>query len=312
MQPNDERDAWNELLEADYRVPELDAQFSSHLLYRLQAEVGGPKTTPRNRRSRIPLVCSGIAIAGSVVVGCWLANWPSREGGHEVAVQSTEGADSDSFATKLHRVEERTGDAEPGVALSEVDDFPASVFEATVIEERQRGSSMPLDNVDTSNSETKFEGLSLARVDSLQTVLSQRGGPEQRIVLNQRSVLAEEREPEIESARRRTVSARVTVEGKSYLIENGGRLVELNPTDNSRRFVGEHDWRGSVAIGVADGELLIVGGDQLYRVNRASGVRRGLGKPEWDETKTKLTVGGEWFTVRGDILHPLNSKVEEE
>ena len=85
MKPNHEPDELNEVLEAGYAAPPLDAAFSNNLVRRMQAEVLTQSSLPRKRQMRWAVVICGVGVAAAVGGGlacgrCGRDRLPAKSG----------------------------------------------------------------------------------------------------------------------------------------------------------------------------------------------------------------------------------------
>lgn len=96
MKPNHEPDELNEVLEAGYAAPPLDAAFSNNLVRRMQAEVLTQSSLPRKRQMRWAVVICGVGVAASILAVIYVSSpLGTKASRDEVAMQSVPGSNVD-------------------------------------------------------------------------------------------------------------------------------------------------------------------------------------------------------------------------
>lgn len=293
MQPDHESDELQTLLREEYAAPQLDKQFSADLITRLQAEVSSPQTpslAPSKSRRSLLAICLGIAaIAASIIAVLLILNQKPQGTNREVARR----VKSNSLLTHM-----------------ELDTFSAAGENERLDRMSLTPRTMSLSESLSDKPESESKHYSESRVPRRENLVDE---------ATREHLTEEERAPAALSQSRQlsvlatvalgkewpNVSAAAALADRLYIVDSG-RLYEINPTDGSRRSVGEDRWQNTSAMGAARGYLYLVCDNRLYEVDPKTEKRRGLGIPEWANTKAIVAVDDKLHIVSNGWLHRVN------
>jgi hypothetical protein len=298
MQPNDEADELQRLLQEEYGAPRLDKQFSADLVARLQAEATAPQSlTPAKPRRPLLAICLAIAaVAASIVAVIWVSQPETPGTNHKVAQRVKTDLDLNSLAESEIQ-ESRKSDLGDHMSVVPRSMSVSPESERMLLSESLSGNQSELAR---NQSESKHPAASSLAPTEASLVIEERK-PGATSLTTKLSTL------DIHPEERPNTSAMVALADMLYVVDSG-HLYEVSPCDGSRRSLGDDHWRNTAAMGAAGGLLYIVSDHQLYEVNPMTGVRRSVGKSEWAKTTAIVTAGDKLYIISGGLLHRVNPR----